>query len=201
MLFFSIYCIIIIGDSMIESDSKKKDIFYLIVLLLTLIATIVSATIAYYKLIASQKDEETVLYTGTLEVNYIDGVYIKNPTLWPVNNVDYNTYDKIYRNNFKVTSTGTLNQIISISMIIESNEFEKENLKYSLYNSLGEEMTSGYVPQEGEINLTSNLYLEHGTTATYTLLVWLDNKNYNQNGEMGKTITGRIRVDAVQVKH
>lgn len=186
---------------MVESSRNKKDLFYIIVLLLTLIVMAIGATIAYYKLIATQKEEGTVLYTGTLEVSYIDGVYIKDPELWPIKTVDYNTYDKIYRNNFKISSTGTLNQLISVKMIIEKNEFQNENLKYALYNSLGEVMTTGYLNGEGEIELTNNLFLAHNSTAVYTLLIWLDNKNYNQNEEMGKTVRGSIKVDAVQVKY
>ena len=62
---------------MIESSDGKKKIFYTIVLVLTLIAMIISTTIAYFSLVSSQKDEGTKLYTGRLDINYIDGVNIK----------------------------------------------------------------------------------------------------------------------------
>ena len=66
---------------MMESSIKKKNLFYTIVLILTLIVMIVGATLAYYKLVASQKEDSTVLYTGTLQIQYLDGVYIKDPEL------------------------------------------------------------------------------------------------------------------------
>ena len=55
---------------MIESSESKKRIFYTIVLILTLVAMIISTTIAYFSYVQSQKDESTELYTGKLEINY-----------------------------------------------------------------------------------------------------------------------------------
>ena len=45
------------------------------------------------------------------------------------------------------------------------------------------------------------MYLASGATATYTLVIWLDNTNYNQNSEMGKIITGKINAFAKQIKY
>ncbi len=185
---------------MMESSQQKKNLFYMIVLILTLITMIVGATLAYFKLVASQKEESTVLYTGTLAIEYIDGTYIKNPDLYPIKNVNYNTYKYVYRNNFAVTSTGTLDQTISLDVEITKNEFYENALKYAVYNSEGVEMQRGNVPQSGKVNLASNLYLASNGTTKYTLIIWLDNTNYNQNFEMGNTITGRIDVYAKQVR-
>lgn len=185
---------------MMESSQQKKNLFYMIVLILTLITMIVGATLAYFKLVASQKEESTVLYTGTLSIEYIDGTYIKNPDLYPIKNVNYNTYKYVYRNNFAVTSTGTLDQTISLDVEITKNEFYENALKYAVYNSEGVEMQRGNVPQSGKVNLASNLYLASNGTTKYTLIIWLDNTNYNQNFEMGNTITGRIDVYAKQVR-
>ena len=71
---------------MMESSEEKKKIFYAIVLILTLITMIVGATLAYFSLVASQNKDETMLYTGKLEINYIDGVHIRNPILTPKEN-------------------------------------------------------------------------------------------------------------------
>lgn len=186
---------------MMESSNSKKSLFYLIILILTLIAMIISTTIAYFSLIASQKKDDTVLYTGTLQVNYIDGTYIKNPTLTPLKEVKYDTYYNVYRNNFSVTSTGTLDQTIAIDLIMSVNEFEENAIKYSLYNSKGRELSNGIVPKEGTITLASNMFLSHGDTAQYTLLIWLDETGYNQNFEMGNTFSGKINIRAVQMKY
>ena len=96
---------------------------------------LIGATLAYLKLVSSQKPEGTVLYTGTLEINYIDGIYIKDPILYPLNNVDYNTYDKVYRNNFAIRSSGTLDQNIKVDLIITKNEFPANALGYVIYNN------------------------------------------------------------------
>jgi len=186
---------------MIENSADKKKIFYMIVLILTFVAMIIGATLAYFSLIASQEKEGTVLYTGTLQINYIDGTYIKNPELIPTKNVNYNTTKGVYRNNFAVTSSGTLDQTISVELEVSKNEFTKNGLKYAIYNSKGGLMNNGYVPQSGKINLTNNIYLKNNDSERYTLIVWLDNTNYNQNYEMGNIITGKINIYAKQIKY
>lgn len=185
---------------MIESSESKKKLFYLIVLILTFITMIIGATLAYFMLKASQKEEGTVLYTGTLQINYIDGIYLSNPELLPLRNVTYDTYKDVYRNNFAVTSSGTLDQTIAVDLDISVNEFAKGALKYALYNSKGDELTRGQVQSQGEKNLIKNIYLAHNDSAKYTLIIWLDNTNYNQNFEMGHIVTGKINVHAIQAK-
>lgn len=179
---------------------KNKNIFYSIILLSTLIVMILSTTFAYYSLIASQKDEDTILYTGKLEINYIDGIYIKNPTLYPIAKPNFNTTKNVYRNTFKVKSSGTLEQTIKIILNITKNEFEKDSLKYILFNENGKEISTGTILNPSEILIADNLYLAHDETATYTLLIWLDNKEYNQINDIGKTVSGQIKIVSTQLK-
>ena len=178
---------------MMESSQEKKKIFYMVVLILTFIIMLVGASLAYYSLVSSQKKEGTVLYTGTLEINYIDGIYLKDPLLYPLEKVDYTTKDKVYRNNFAVRSSGTLDQNIKLTLNISKNEFTPNALKYA--------MSNGYVQQSGPLVLADNLYLASNDTAKYTLIIWLDSTNYNQNYEMGNVVTGSIEVEAIQVKY
>lgn len=186
---------------MMESSESKKSLFYLIVLVLTLITMIVGATLAYFSLIASQKEDGTVLYTGKLEIDYIDGVYMKNPELLPINNPDYNTYEGVYRNRFAVSSSGTLEQTIDLELEIAKNEFSKNALKYALYNHNGQQISSGNLPAAGIVNIAKDMYLEATGIATYTLLVWLDNTGYNQNAEMGKAIVAKINIKSKQIRY
>lgn len=186
---------------MIENTKEKKNLFYIIVLLLTLVIMIIGATLAYFSLVASQKEEGTVLYTGTLQINYIDGIYLKDPILYPIKNVNYNTYNNVYRNSFSVSSTGTLDQTIAVDLVITKNEFTANSLKYALYNSKGRELTTGYINQEGKINIIDNTFLSHGETAKYTLIIWLEDNNQNQNEFMGATVSGRFDVHAIQAKY
>lgn len=186
---------------MIESSNEKKQLFYIIVLILTLITMIIGATFAYFKLVGSQKKEGTVLYTGTLQINYIDGRYINDPGLFPLKDVNYNTYDKVYRNRFGITSTGTLDQTISIDIDITTNEFPENVLKFVVYSENGNQLATGNVPKSGNINLANNIFLGHGETAYYTVIIWWPSTDYNQEVEMGSVIAGRINATAKQIKY
>ena len=186
---------------MMESSESKKSLFYMRVLIFTLIIMIIGATIAYFSLLDSQKEEGTVLYTGKLEINYIDGVYIKDPELIPTKNPNYNTYKGVYRNSFSIASSGTLEQTIDLELDVANNEFIEGAIKYAIFNEAGNRITTGVVPQEGKVTLATNMYLSATGTAKYTLMVWLDNTNYNQNGEMGKTITGKINIHSKQLRY
>ena len=186
---------------MVESSQEKKKIFYMVVLILTLIIMLIGASLAYLKLVSSQKPEGTVLYTGTLEINYIDGIYIKDPILYPLNNVDYNTYNNVYRNNFAIRSSGTLDQNIKVDLIVTKNEFPANALGYVIYNNKGNEISRGNVPNSGKVTMIDNTYLASKDTANYTLIIWLKNTGYNQNDIMGNIISGRIDVNAVQIKY
>ena len=81
---------------MYENSNDKKNFFYIVILILTLITMIVGITFALYSLMASQKKDNTILYTGKLELNFIDGIYIDNPTLFPRNVPSVNDYDNVY---------------------------------------------------------------------------------------------------------
>lgn len=186
---------------MMESSESKKSIFYMIVLILTLITMIIGATLAYFSLIASQKEEGTVLYTGKLEINYIDGVYIKNPILIPMKNPGYDTYENVYRNNFAISSSGTLNQTISVELEVTTNEFQSATLKFAIYNENGQRLSIGDVPKEGNVTLISDMYLESTGTAKYTLIIWIDDGNYNQNIDMGSIISGKLNIYSRQVRY
>lgn len=186
---------------MMESSESKKSLFYMIVLILTLITMIIGATLAYFSLLDSQKEEGTVLYTGKLEINYIDGVYMKNPELIPTKNPNYNTYKGVYRNRFSVASSGTLEQTISIDLEVAKNEFIQNSIKYAIYNDKGQHLSRGTVPQDGKVTMASNMYLAATGTATYTLIIWLDNTGYNQNSEMGKSIVAKININSKQMRY
>lgn len=187
---------------MMESSNSKKQIFYTVVLLMTLLIMIIGTTIAYFSLVSSQKEEGTKLYTGKLEINYIDGTYIKNPELWPMKKPSFNTYENVYRNTFQVTSSGTLDQTISVDLVVSRNDFNDGDIRYVIYSEKGIELSSGNVPQvSGIVNLTNNLYLASDGTAKYTLIIYLNSTDYNQNFAMGSAITGKLIVTSKQLKY
>lgn len=186
-------------DYTIRKGNRKK---YFILLIITLIFISISTTLSYFSLIKSQKEEGTKLYTGKLEINYLDGVYIKNPSLSPRNEPTYDTYDNVYRNSFVVTSSGTLNQTISIDMQILKNEFSSGAIKYMIFNSKGEKMAQGSINHEtGKYNLVDNLYLPYDGQAKYTLILWYSITDYDQLNEMGLSLQGRINIYSKQIRY
>lgn len=184
---------------MMESSESKKSLFYMIVLILTLITMIIGATLAYFKLVSSQKEEGTKLYTGKLEINYIDGVYVKNPELVPLNTPTYDSYDGVYRNSFSVASSGTLDQTISLEIEIGINEFSENSLRYILFNDKGEKITTGPMHKEGRKIIASNMFLSSNGTAEYTLIIWLD--KIATNKEMGKRISAKLNIHSKQIRY
>lgn len=186
---------------MMESSEEKKKIFYAIVLILTLIIMIVGATLAYFSLVASQKKDETVLYTGKLEINYIDGVHIKNPILTPKSDPSFDTTDGVYKNTFIVTSSGTLDQTIDVELELSRNEFSPNVMRYTMFNEKGQKLTTGVLPKEGKITVLSNIFLAATGKSTYTLMIWINSTGENQNKELGKAISGRINIHSKQVRY
>lgn len=183
-------------------SENKKSLFYIIVSILTFIVMIIGASMALYKLVASQKDEGTVLYTGYLEINYVNGVYIKNPDLFPMENVNYNSKDYVYRNTFSIVSSGTLDQTLKVEMEITKNEFSPNALRYALFNTNGNELKRGIVPKEtGVVTLADNVFLPNDGKATYTLIVWWQEDGTNQAYEAGHVITGKIIATANQTQY
>ena len=126
----------------------------MIVLVLTLVIMIIGATMAYFSLLSSQKEEGTVLYTGKLEINYIDGVYIKNPELIPTRNPGYNTYKGVYRNSFSVASSGTLEQTITLELEVANNEFIENAMKYAVFNEDGKKNNKWHNTKRREGNFS-----------------------------------------------
>ena len=181
-----------------NNTANKKDFFYIIVLILTFITVIVGATFALYTFIHSQKEGTSAVYTGTLSIEYLSGEIISFNLLYPTEKPSMDTEKNVYKNNFKVTNTGSLDSLIDIEIEIRENEFSNKTLRYSLYNGENEEVAEGYVEGITNSKIASNVNLKSNETAYYTLLIWIAENGENQNKEMKKTLTGLIKVDAAQ---
>lgn len=189
-----------------NNTANKKDIFYIVVLILTFITVVVGATFAIYTHILSQEEGTSAVYTGTLSIEYLSGEIINVNKLYPREEPTIETTKNVYKNNFKVTNTGSLDSRIEIRLVIDNNNFgenslpgEAPPLKYSLYNS-EEKIKTGWINKEGIKleTLADNIELTNNTTEEYTLLIWIDDNGENQNHEMDKKLEGRIEVKAMQ---
>lgn len=181
-----------------NNTANKKDIFYIIVLILTFITVIIGATFALYTFIFSQKEGSSAVYTGTLSIEYLSGKIISFNLLYPTEKPSLDTEKNVYKNNFRVTNTGSLDALINITIDINKNEFSGETLRYSLYNGEGTEVAEGYIEGINNATIVSNILLKGNQKVDYTLLIWIAENGQNQNQEMKKTLTGLIRVDAAQ---
>lgn len=180
------------------AGTGKKDVFYIVVLILTFVVVIVGATFAIFTYLRSQEEGSSAVYTGTLSIEYLSGNIINLGALYPINEPSFEETKNVYRNNFKVFSTGSLDSLIDISLILNMNEFSDNTLMYNLYNVDGEVISNGVLYGKGVKKIASNLVLENAKTEEYVLMIWINENNENQNLEMKKTLTGLIEVSASQ---
>lgn len=181
-----------------NNTSEKKDLFYIIVLILTFITVIIGATFALYYLIHRQKEGTSAVYTGTLSIEYLSGNIIDCNYLYPIEQPNLEDTTNVYKNNFRVKNTGSLDSLLKIEIDINQNEFSNRTLMYSLYNKEQEELSTGYIEGETSSIIANNIYLQSNTTEEYNLIIWIKENGQNQNNEMKKNLTGLIRVDASQ---
>lgn len=180
-----------------NTATSKKDFFYLVILILTFVTVIIGATYAVYALIYSHREGSSRVYTGTFSVEYLSGDIIDCNLLVPMEKVDLNDETNIYKNNFRVTNTGTLDGDFSLILEINENEFSNETLMYSIYDDNGL-VTEDYIEGKEEFILAKKLSLEKKTGKDYILVIWIKESGMNQNIEMKKSLLGQIRVDASQ---
>lgn len=184
-------------------SKSKNDIFYFILLLLTMLTMIIGITFTYYGLIAKEKDDGTRVQTGTLSINYIDGVSIDTYGLLPSSEPNLNTEKYIYKKKFTVQSDGTLDQTLDLYMTIKENNFTDGALKYVIYDSANTKIGTGNISNEPnkKILMASDVYLKSNYTKEFTVLIWLQENNKNQDHEEGKTFMGGFEITATQIKY
>lgn len=183
---------------MYSTTKKKKDFFYVVILILTLVVVIVGATIAAFYFLRQQDEGASNVYTGTLLISYISGEIIDFNLLTPSYNPEYDTVNNVYRNNFRVKNTGTLDSVITVVVDVNENEFSDGLILYKLFNADKEEISNGSISGTGEVVIAKNVILESEKEVDYTLVIWLKETGELQNEEMRKNLTGKIRVDANQ---
>ena len=182
------------------SHADKKDFFYIVVLVLTFITFVVGMAFAIYSWVYSQKEGSSAVYTGTLSIEYLSNNLINFQSLYPSRKPNYDTTKNVYRNEFTVTNTGSLDGIIQISINVLKNEFSDNTLQYSLFNSNKDEIINGYLNGKDDIIVVDNLVLENNKKENFVLIIWLNENDENQNAEMQKYLVGMIEVNAAQKK-
>lgn len=183
-----------------NSSKNKRDVFYFTVLVLTLVVMLVGITFTYFSLLASDKKDSTRLQTGTLAINYIDGRAIDTSLLLPINEPNLDTEYSVYKKHFSVKSSGTLDQTMDMYIDVTKNDFADNALHFALYDSSNTKVRSGSIPSEGKVLMENDIYLKSGETKEFTVLIWLQENNQNQDYEQGSSFVGGFEINARQVK-
>ena len=95
------------------TNENRKKIFYTAMLILTLIITIIGTVYAFVLLMDSQKEGNSAIYTGTLEIDYITGNKIECK-LMPIYTPNSINDPDAYINKFSIKSKGNLNALVNI---------------------------------------------------------------------------------------
>ena len=193
-----------------NTAANKKDFFYLVVLILTFIIVVLGATYAVFTRIDKRVEGSSRVYTGTFSVEYLSGEIINCNWLKPIQGVDLNDDTNIYKNNFRVTNTGSLKAYYNVVLKIIENDFPvgvlddgKPNyiLWYSIYDDTGLLGEAPFREEQDEVILLTNEELEKkGDYKDYTLVVWIKENGSPQDSGMRKKLLGRILIDASQIK-
>ena len=114
-----------------------------------------------------------------------------------------NTSDEegAYRKRFRISTIGTLDQLISIKLDVSTNEFSDDMIRYAIFNDNGKKLVSDYINGTGNVELLSNLFLENETDNDFTLLIWLNENNQVQNNEQNRSLKGTIIIDSIQANY
>lgn len=184
-----------------NQSKRKNEIFYLIVLILTLITMVVGITFTYFSLIANEEEDSTKIQAGSLSINYIDGKTIDTFALLPIEEPTLDTKLSVYRKEFSISSDGSLDQVLDIYLTVTKNEFTNNALKFSIYNSSEVKLATGHIPSEGKILMKSGVYLENNKTEKFTVLIWLQNSDQEQKYEEGHIFVGGFDITATQIKY
>ena len=181
--------------------AHKRNKIILIIFFLIIIIISINASLAYLTLIGKEEEDSTKVWTGTLEINYIDGKKINAYNLFPIEEPRINDETYVSTKKFSVTSNGTLDQTIDLYIDIKKNEFVSNHLRYSLYDSENNKIGTGGIPSDGKILMASDIFLEKGETKEFTLLLWLMETKENQNNEQECSFAGEFDIFANQIKY
>jgi len=184
-------------------SKSRNDIFYFILLILTMITMVVGVTFTYFSILAKEKDDSTRVQTGSLSINYVDGKEINTYALLPISEPNLSTKYSVYKKSFSVRSDGTLDQTLDLYITVTESNFENNALRFALYDSDNNKISTGYIPStKGEkVLMASGVSLKSNNAENFTVLIWLQENNQNQDNQQGKAFVGGFDITATQVKY
>ena len=70
-------------------------------------------------------------------------------------------------------------------------------LRYALYTTDGTKISTGYL-NEGYVVMTENLYFKPIETREFVMMIWLEEKPFEQGEEQGRKLFGKILINSKQ---
>lgn len=176
---------------------SRKEKFLIIFYLFMIFFLGIGITFSYFLLADSADEDSTRVYAGRLDINYIQGNVIAAKELYPIPEPDFNSTENIYRNRFAVSTDGTLEQNVQIGFDISENQFSKDMMRYAIYSSDGNKLSTGYLNEGFEV-MIDNLYFQPIETREFVLIIWLEEKPFEQGDEQGRKLFGKIVINSKQ---
>lgn len=175
----------------------KKEKILIVSYLIIIIFLGLGVSFSYFLLANSADKDSTRIYAGRLDVSFIQGNKIETELLYPMPEPDFNTKDYIYKNRFTISTEGTLEQNVTINFDVSENQFSDNTIRYALYSSTGNKLSTGYL-DKGLVTLIDNLYFKAIESREFVMIIWLEEKPYNQIEEQGCKLLGKIIVNSKQ---
>ena len=82
-------------------NSRKKELFYIILFILMLIIFVVGVTYTYYTLLVSDKEDSFQIKTGDISIKYIGGKDINASGLIPIYEPTIDDEEYVYKKKFE----------------------------------------------------------------------------------------------------
>jgi len=179
------------------------------------IAVVLGATYAYFST-RTGKDNNTLVTTGTLQIEYGDGVEIQASNLKPAtrgqvleaynagnciygeDNTEGITVETIcYAKTFTIKNTGTLTAYANTTLIDVENTYS-ENLLYEVFESAPNALTGASLGTNTNlVGLPTNALIPVGSQGkSYTLLIWLSELAGNE--DQNQTYKAKLVTKATQ---
>jgi len=202
--------------------TKSKVILSISLVLCLVIAVVLGATYAYFST-RTGKDNNTLVTTGTLQIEYGDGVEIQASNLKPAtrgqvldaynqgnciygeDNTDNITTETIcYAKTFTIRNTGTLTAYANTTLLDIENTYS-ENLLYEVFETAPNALTGASLGTNTNlVGLPTNALIPVGSTGkSYTILIWLSelagNVDQNQTYK-AKLVTKATQTNADNVE-
>jgi len=183
-----------------KNKFNKKEVFSIIWYILMIFFVTSGVTFSYFAVVDSAEKDSTKIYSGKIDINFIEGNEVSTDVLYPIKEPSFNSLRNVYRNRFGISSSGTLEQLVAIDFKVTENQFVDNSLKYAIYSGDGNKLQTGYLNQ-GTVKLIDNLYFKENEKREFVLIVWLDDNGNDQNAMQDKKMSGTIVVNSTQYKY